>query len=268
LLAIWVFGNPTPPPPPPGATALLPTGHFAITQRLGASRTRPVFIINLMLGPPRCAARAIFFILSAPHANHVAPLIRLYQAPVESDIQSKAAAEKGPAQSRTSIRRIRSARVPDRAREHRRRVLAAAAASYNGFDPRRGSTALDPPMRSPPAADSSSHGLTPGSDQGYRALRDVAGRMGILDDRVVAMFGERWAHLHAESNPSPRRDDSNEPSPLLGMAVESEFLPRSRPPPEPYAYTLSNIRSTQAPNHPVCASWFMFQSIFACRVLL
>ncbi|KAK4113842.1 hypothetical protein N656DRAFT_767545 [Canariomyces notabilis] len=176
--------------------------------------------------------------------------LRLYQAPVESDIQSKAAAEKGPAQSRTSIRRIRSARVPDRAREHRRRVLAAAAASYNGFDPRRGSTALDPPMRSPPAADSSSHGLTPGSDQGYRALRDVAGRMGILDDRVVAMFGERWAHLHAESNPSPRRDDSNEPSPLLGMAVESEFLPRSRPPPEPYAYTLSNIRSTQAPNHP------------------
>ncbi|KXX73808.1 hypothetical protein MMYC01_209113 [Madurella mycetomatis] len=174
--------------------------------------------------------------------------LRLYQAPVESDIQSKPGAEKGPAQSRTSIRRIRSNRVLDQVRERRRRVYAATAASYNGLGPRRGSTTFEPPVLSPGTIDS--NGATAGSEQGRRALRDVASRMGILDERVVAMFGERWAHLHAESNPSPRRDDSSDTSPMLTMAVDAEFLPRSRPHPEPYSYTLSNIRSTQAPNHP------------------
>jgi len=65
------------------------------------------------------------------------------------------------------------------------------------------------------------------------------------------MFGERWAHLHAESNPSPLRDDNNDPSPMLSMAVEPEFLTRrSQLRPEP-TYALSNMRSTQAPGHPV-----------------
>jgi hypothetical protein len=67
-------------------------------------------------------------------------------------------------------------------------------------------------------------------------------------DRIVTMFGERWAHLHAESNPSPLRDDHND---LLTMAVEPEFLSRNRAPSaEPY---LGSYRPSQVPSHPVSA---------------
>lgn len=117
--------------------------------------------------------------------------------------------------------------------------MLAATAAYSGFESRRDSSGLESPVVSG-ATTTDTNAANPG-----RALRDVASRMGILDDRVVAMFGERWAHLHAESNPSPLRDDDNGRSPMLTtMAVDSEFLPRSRPPPEPY--TLSSIRSTQS----------------------
>ncbi|KAK4242531.1 hypothetical protein C8A03DRAFT_11256, partial [Achaetomium macrosporum] len=172
--------------------------------------------------------------------------IRLYQAPVESDIQSKpsSAADVRLARMRSSIRRAPD-RNEDRIRERRRRVLAAAA--YNLSDERRGSLAR--PSAIPPATTDAS-GTRSGSEHGRRALGDVANRIGGLDDRVVAMFGERWAHLHAESNPSRLRDDDNDPSPMLTMAVGPEFLPRrSRLRPEP-TYALSSMRSTQAANHP------------------
>jgi hypothetical protein len=80
----------------------------------------------------------------------------------------------------------------------------------------------------------------------------MANHIGGLDDRVVVgMLDERWAHLHAQSNPSRSRNDDNGPSSLLPMAVQPEFLPRrSRLRPEP-TYVLSSMRSTQTANHPV-----------------
>jgi len=81
----------------------------------------------------------------------------------------------------------------------------------------------------------------------------MAARLGVLDDRVVALFGERWAHLHGETSPS-RDDEDNNPSPLSIMAVEPEFLPRRRLPSVTEPYATSSIRSTQAPGHPVSAS--------------
>jgi hypothetical protein len=172
----------------------------------------------------------------------------LYQPPVESDIPSKSTADRS-ARSRSSIRRVLD-RNEDRVRERRRRVLAAAAA-YNNYDARRGPASADPAPVPPATTDIT--GTRSGSEHGRRALRDANRRIGLLDDRVVTMFGERWAHLHAESNPSPLRDDNNnEPSPMLSMAVEPEFLSsrRSQLRPEP-TYALSNMRSTQAPGHPV-----------------
>ncbi|KAK4039455.1 hypothetical protein C8A01DRAFT_36583 [Parachaetomium inaequale] len=171
--------------------------------------------------------------------------LRLYQPPVESDIPSKGTADRS-ARSRSSIRRVLD-RNEDRVRERRRRVLAAAAA-YNNYDARRGPGPADPAPVPPATTDIT--GTRSGSEHGRRALRDANRRIGLLDDRVVTMFGERWAHLHAESNPSPLRDDNNDPSPMLSMAVEPEFLTRrSQLRPEP-TYALSNMRSTQAPGHP------------------
>ena len=175
--------------------------------------------------------------------------IRLYQPPVESDIQSKpATAADRSARSRSTIRRVLD-RNEDRVRERRRRVLAAAAA-YNSFDAnRRGLATVD--ATSIPPATTDADGVRSGSEHGRRALHEASRRAGILDDRVVAMFGERWAHLHAESNPSPLRDTDNDPSPILTMAVDPEFLSRrNQLRPEP-TYALSSIRSTQAANHPV-----------------
>ncbi|KAK4154597.1 hypothetical protein C8A00DRAFT_32633 [Chaetomidium leptoderma] len=170
--------------------------------------------------------------------------LRLYQPPVESDIQSKPPADRS-ARSRSTIRRVLD-RSEDRVRERRRRVLAAAAA-YNSFDARRGTATAEPASIPPATTDST--GTRWGGSEHRRALGETNRRVGILDDRVVAMFGERWAHLHAESNPSPLRDDDNDPSPMLTMAVEPEFMPRrTQLRPEP-TYALSSIRSTQAPNH-------------------
>ncbi|SPQ21984.1 efeca579-ab4c-4eba-8b90-5d7f5a472828 [Thermothielavioides terrestris] len=171
--------------------------------------------------------------------------LRLYQPPVESDIPAKPTIDRA-ALSRSTIRRVLD-RNEDRLRERRRRVLAAAAA-YNSFDARRGLSAVEPPAIPPATTDSS--GTRSGSEHGRRALRDAANRMSLLDERLAAVFGERWTNLHTETNPSPLRDEDNNPSPMLAMAVDSEFLPRrSRLRPEP-TYTLSSIRSTQAPDHP------------------
>ncbi|KAK4104021.1 hypothetical protein N658DRAFT_514031 [Parathielavia hyrcaniae] len=181
--------------------------------------------------------------------------LRLYQPPVESDIQPKPAVD-WSARSRSNIRRALD-RNDERIRERRRRVLAATAA-HNNYDARR-AAASQPATRVPATTDST--GTRSGSEHARRALL-VTDRPGALlradgtripavpDDRAVAMFGERWAHLHAESTPNLFRDDDNDPSPTLTMAVEPDFLSRrSQPRPEP-TYALSNLRSTQAPGHP------------------
>lgn len=187
--------------------------------------------------------------------------LRLYQAPVESDIQSKPAAEKTSAQARSSIRRREQYRSSNLApaqalaRERRRRLAAAAAAASSGqpFHPSvfygesNRSPQPDAPVEPSATTDSSASAAAP--DNGRRALRNMAARLGVLDDRVVALFGERWAHLHGETSPS-RDDEDNNPSPLSIMAVEPEFLPRRRLPSVTEPYATSSIRSTQAPGHP------------------
>ncbi|KAL2160611.1 hypothetical protein VTH06DRAFT_1299 [Thermothelomyces fergusii] len=166
--------------------------------------------------------------------------LRLYQAPVESDIQSRSKADDRPARSRSSIRRALD-RNDERIRERRRRLVATAA--YNSLDARRGQ-ALD--LGSAPPATTDSSGTRSGSEHGRRMLRDPSRRRAFFGDGTVTIFGEHWAHLHAEPHPGPFRDDSHILFPALSMAVESDFLPpRAQPRPEP-TYTLSNMRSTQA----------------------
>ncbi|KAK0735554.1 hypothetical protein B0T21DRAFT_384376 [Apiosordaria backusii] len=71
------------------------------------------------------------------------------------------------------------------------------------------------------------------------------------------MFGERWAHLHAGSNPSQTQTDddtspiSAPPADPQSASAEPYFIPRerylSRMEPLPRE---SSLRTTQAPNHP------------------
>ncbi|KAK4122295.1 hypothetical protein N657DRAFT_646979 [Parathielavia appendiculata] len=181
--------------------------------------------------------------------------LRLYQPPVESDIQSKPATDRS-ARSRSNIRRVLDRNDErERIRERRRRALAATAA-YNNYDARRAS-ALEPVTRALATTDSS--GTRSGSEHARRALlvtdrpgvllrADGTRNPAVLDDRAVTMFGERWAHF--ESNPNLFRDEDNDSSPMLTMAGEPDFLPRrNQLRPEP-TYALSNLRSTQAPGHP------------------
>lgn len=44
----------------------------------------------------------------------------------------------------------------------------------------------------------------------HAALLDMATRMGVLDDRVAALFGERWAHLHADLNTTQQEEDGHD----------------------------------------------------------
>ncbi|KAL1840227.1 hypothetical protein VTJ49DRAFT_710 [Mycothermus thermophilus] len=170
--------------------------------------------------------------------------VRLYQAPVESDLPSKPPLDRS-ARLRSNIRRALD-RNEDRIRERRRRVLAAAMTTSSSDAGRRLVRSYVP---EPPLLRSMGSSADPrsGSENGRRSLRDTNRRIG-LDDHLVTIFGERWAHLHAESNPSPLRNDL-ESAHNLPMAVESAFLPRHREPrPEP-TYALSSIRSTQASDH-------------------
>lgn len=174
--------------------------------------------------------------------------LRLYQAPVESDIQSRSAADKSSAEARSSIRR---SRLPtSELRQQRRRRLAitaainsgnaaAAAASYSYDNPRR---------RSPPAERSSGSSSDSSSNSNNaESSRDTArdgtvGIAGMLDDQVVALFGRRLAHLHSMSQyPGALTDDEDsrpdsyltaEP-PFAHMAVEPGFLSRRVPPSPP-----------------------------------
>lgn len=200
---------------------------------------------------------------------HVLP-IRLYQAPVESDVQSKSAADKSSAEARSSIRRRRL--QASELRQQRRRRLAitaainsgnaaAAAASYSYDNPRR---------RSPPAERSS--GSSSDSSNNAESNRDTArdgtvGIAGMLDDQVVALFGRRLAHLHSMSQyPGALTDDEDsrpdsyltaEP-PFAHMAVEPGFLSRRLPPPPPPQLVehFTSSQHGQTPPYPVRASSF------------
>jgi hypothetical protein len=187
----------------------------------------------------------------------------LYQAPVESDIQSKPAAEKTSAQARSSIRRSHyrsSSLAPAQAlaRDRRHRLALAAAASSG--QPLPSSVFYENRNRSPqpdapgePAANTDSNAPSTAPESGRRALRNMAARLGVLDDQIVAVFADRWAHLHGEMNPTPAQDDEDTSTspPLSLMAVDPDFLPRRRPPGVTEPYATSSIRSTQAPGHPV-----------------
>ncbi|KAK3373379.1 hypothetical protein B0T24DRAFT_593587 [Lasiosphaeria ovina] len=178
--------------------------------------------------------------------------LRLYEPPVESDTQSRPAADKSPAQARSTIRRARLVRLnPDQIRDRRRRALAATAA-YTSYDPPPRRISSSPDSTSAASATGDNNDTGPDSEAGRRALRDVASRMGILDDRVVALFGERWAHLHAGAQNLDYETSRFLPS-TIGPGLDSDYLPQrrlGRPPPAEQYTMVSNIRSTQAPDHP------------------
>ena len=182
------------------------------------------------------------------------PRTRLYQAPVESDIKGKPAPKSPPTRARSTIRRSRRSRVdvpsavPSRA--SRRRLLGAGADSH--WTPWDSLTSEDTPAAAAAApsrsvdnnasanatSQSPTWGAGGGSERAQGALRDMVGRMGpMMNDRVLALFGERWAQLHAGSNPSPARDqstpdqDEHEPSPPLETSyVDGPRLARRRGP--------------------------------------
>ncbi|KAJ4390426.1 hypothetical protein N0V85_007231 [Neurospora sp. IMI 360204] len=173
--------------------------------------------------------------------------LRLYQAPVESDIQSKSAADKSSAEARSSIRRSRLPTAEQRQQRLRRLAITAAinsgnaaAASYN----------YDSPIRlaersSGSNSDSNSNNAPNNAESSRNTTRDGASRLGgMLDDQVIALFGRRLAHLHSMSQyPGSLIDDEDpEPSPFAHltaeppfahMAVEPGFLSRRVPPPPP-----------------------------------
>ncbi|KAK4211657.1 hypothetical protein QBC37DRAFT_10712 [Rhypophila decipiens] len=191
--------------------------------------------------------------------------LRLYQPPVESDIKARPSAEKILSHSRGITRHSRIGLNSEQQQERRRRVLTSFESRLPPRDAPTGTT-----------GPSDAYGATGNGENGRHSLRDVAHRVGILDERVVAMFGERWAHLHADTTPFRevefREADADRTPPtalasLSAMAVEPDFFPRrtvglpaehlnsvrrvvasAR---EAYALSnlpLSNLRSTQAPN--------------------
>lgn len=144
-------------------------------------------------------------------------------------------------------------------REQRRRRMAHAvaaniASNYPLYDYDFGlEVPVRPPSDPPASSSTNADGNTAPPENSRRTTRQSASRLSILDDSMLALFGERWAHLHAESNPSPSRDDP-EALMLTATAVEPEFLPTRRvrltamaePP-----YATSSLRSTQEPGRSV-----------------
>ncbi|KAK4223878.1 hypothetical protein QBC38DRAFT_486741 [Podospora fimiseda] len=136
--------------------------------------------------------------------------LRLYQAPVESDIQSKPSADKGPAQARSTIRRHRLGRrddLRDQVRERRRRMLASAPAYY-GAEQQPGNV----PVPAPPGLDADPTDRT--------ALLDLATRVGVLDDRVSALFNDQWT-LPSAPNEDTQHNDSSQAARLRDRARSS-----------------------------------------------
>ncbi|KAK3499694.1 uncharacterized protein B0T23DRAFT_409624 [Neurospora hispaniola] len=176
----------------------------------------------------------------------------LYQAPVESDIQSKSAADKNSAEARSSIRRSRL-QNSERVQQRRRRLAITAAINSGNAAAAAGNNHDNLRRRSPPAerssgsnSDSNSNNAPNNAESSRDTTRDGASRIGgMLDDQVIALFGRRLAHLHSLSQyPGALTDDEDpEPNPFLAhmtaeppfahMAVEPGFLSRRVPPPPP-----------------------------------
>ncbi|KAK3994693.1 hypothetical protein QBC44DRAFT_235595 [Cladorrhinum sp. PSN332] len=189
---------------------------------------------------------AIFFFFKPALTDNSLKPIRLYQAPVESDIEPKPSADKGPAQARSAIRRHRLGRrddLRDQVRERRRRLLASASA-YLGAEQQSANAALPAvrdPVPAPPGPDADPTDRT--------ALLDLATRMGVVDERVSALFSDRWAHLHADSNPSRQENDGSQTARLRDRTRFVVYNRRTAGPGgEPYI--VSSLRSTQVPDHP------------------
>lgn len=229
----------------------------------------------------------------------------LYQAPVESDIQSKTATGKALAEARSSIRRHRLTRgydVREQVRERRRRAVAVAEAATLDQARRRSPTAEALAGRS--ATEDANALLTDQEafESGRRALQDVANRIGGLNDQVVAMFGgaqsrtvghdtlESLRQLQDRESRSRSRNamrgdaatgslesvilartirradgltsserldrltrDNNDETSADRLAASTDhrpFYPRGRYTAHLEPYTLSDMRSTQDPNHP------------------
>jgi len=141
-------------------------------------------------------------------------------------------------------------------REQRRRRMAHAVAANIASNYPLYDFDLDVPVRpssdSPASSSANADGTTAPSENSRRAARQSVNRVSILDDSMLALFGERWAHLYAESNPSPSRDDPE--SLLTTAAVEPEFLPTRRvrlPAMAEPPYATSSLRSTQEPGRSV-----------------
>ncbi|KAK4192936.1 hypothetical protein QBC35DRAFT_159948 [Podospora australis] len=219
----------------------------------------------------------------------------LYQAPVESDINSKPASRKTVGPPRSSIRRHRLVRgydVREQERERRRRAIAQAAM-------------LDHARRRSPTVEAST-GRASGEntnaaedddvDSSRIVLRDAAGRIRNLDERVVSLFGSQprsssqdtLEHLQRELHDLESRSRSRidlrttqwdqapdriDPTLLRQFEREtgendsdtvpdrlssllnprlyiSSSIPRERFTAHLEPYTLSEMRSTQDPNHP------------------
>ncbi|KAK1827872.1 hypothetical protein QBC39DRAFT_360739 [Podospora conica] len=197
--------------------------------------------------------------------------LRLYQAPVESDIKPRSAAEKASAQARSSIRRPADrggALAEARAAQDRRRRpwgyrrtenLLEGWARAHQFEPTSANTTQVNTERTPWSPEPESVASLESSSDDAPATRengaDDAQRgfnRGRLDDHIVALVGERWAQLHASAAaPGPSRDADDRQSvpplpPLSSMALGPEFL-ASRRRPAVDVYATSSMRSTQAP---------------------
>ncbi|KAK4163590.1 hypothetical protein QBC43DRAFT_57377 [Cladorrhinum sp. PSN259] len=235
---------------------------------------------------------------------------RLYEAPVDPALVAKPVVDKGPAQSRSTIRRHRLGRgsdVRDQVRERRRRLLATASAYLGAEQPTH--THLPAMMDdngllvpAPPRSESERPDRT--------ALIDIAARMGIVDERASALFNDRFSQSRENANPSRQEDNHRQEDRLRYISRTADerrerreredlhqirafddgsvFIPAERMGPLPITdeivaqeramlqriqmgnarrgrlilydhhpaesrtepYTVSSIRSTQAPDHP------------------
>ncbi|EAA32186.1 hypothetical protein GE21DRAFT_7766 [Neurospora crassa] len=201
--------------------------------------------VALSLNPKRTVCRDI-----ATQVNTMG--LRLYQAPVESDIQLKSAADKNSAEARSSIRRSRL-QNSERVQQRRRRLAITAAINSGNAAAAAGNNHDNLRRRSPPAerssgsnSDSNSNNAPNNAESSRDTTRDGPSRIGgMLDDQVIALFGRRLAHLHSLSQyPGALTDNEDpEPNPFLAhmtaeppfahMAVEPGFLSRRVPPPPP-----------------------------------
>ena len=183
--------------------------------------------------------------------------IRLYQAPPDSGAQPKPVSEKEAARARSSIRRSHGSRAAEQLRERRRRILGRST-SYGTPTESRAGNGNDPAAGPGPDAIAQSGASlgqpnADGSEPGRAALRDVAHRIRLLDGRLIARVGERWAHLHA-FNLSPEEAGSGPPIPP-GLIPDDDS---STPPPPTEPYATSNVRSTQGLSSSEVSSIFIF----------